>query len=65
MAPRLILLPTLALVLIFLAILLAANEIRFQGCVEARIEQIAISADHPRGNVIAGVQKCSRMPFGA
>ena len=52
-----------ALLLIFLAILLTANEIRFQGCVTVRHEQIAITADHPRQAV--GVQECSRLPFGA
>ena len=50
-------------VLIFLAILLTANEIRFQGCIDTRLKQTAINADHPHGGV--GVQKCSRMPFGA
>jgi hypothetical protein len=64
MPMRLILLPTLALILIFLAILVAANELRFQGCIDARLQQIAITADHPRQNVIAGVQKCSRAPLG-
>jgi hypothetical protein len=65
MSTRLVLLPTLALILIFLAILLTANEIRFQGCVDARTAQIAIRADHPRENVIPGVPECSRVPFGA
>ena len=63
MTTRLVVAPTLALILIFLAILLAANEIRFQGCVDASLQQIAIRADHPRA--IAGVQECSRVPFGA
>ena len=53
----------LALLLIFLAILLTANEIRYQGCVAARFTQVAINADHPRAKI--GVQKCSRLPFGA
>jgi hypothetical protein len=53
----------LALFLIFFAILLTANEIRFQGCVAARFTQTAINADHPREDI--GVQKCSRLPFGA
>ena len=65
MPARLVLVPTLALTLIFLAILLTANEIRFQGCVDARVQQIAINADHPRQNVIPGAQECSRVPFGA
>jgi hypothetical protein len=65
MPTRLVLAPTLALILIFIAILLAANEVRFQGCVIASLNQIAIRADHPRQNVIAGVQECSRVPFGA
>lgn len=64
MPTRLILPPTLALLLIFLAILLAANEIRFQGCIDASLKQTAIRADHPRQNAIAGVQTCSRVPFG-
>jgi hypothetical protein len=53
----------IALGLIFLAILLTANEIRFQGCVSASLEQTAIKVDHPRADV--GVQECSRVPFGA
>lgn len=52
-----------ALLLIFLAILLTANEIRFQGCVDTSYKQTAINADHPRQ--ATGVQKCSRLPFGA
>ncbi len=52
-----------ALLLIFLAILLTANEIRFQGCVATRYKQTAINADHPRQAI--GVQDCSRLPFGA
>ncbi len=65
MSTRLVFLPTLALFLIFLAILLAANEIRFQGCIDAGLKQTAIRADHPRQSAIAGVQGCSRVPFGA
>ncbi len=64
MSTRLVLLPTLALILIFLAILLTANEIRFQGCVHASLKQTAIVLDHPRERGI-GVQECSRVPFGA
>ena len=60
---RLVVLPTLALFLIFLAILLLANEIRFQGCVAARTQQLAIRAQHPRQNVVRGAQACSRVPF--
>ena len=52
-----------SLLLIFLAILLTANEIRFQGCVDTRHKQTAINADHPRQAI--GVQECSRLPFGA
>ena len=52
-----------ALMLIVLAILLTANEIRFQGCVETSYRQTAINADHPRQAI--GVQECSRLPFGA
>ena len=54
---------TVALLLIFLAILLTANEIRFQGCVETSYRQTAINADHPRQAI--GIQECSRLPFGA
>ena len=53
----------LALLLIFLAILLTANEIRYQGCVTTRFTQVTINADHPRAQI--GVQECSRLPFGA
>ena len=53
----------IALLLIFLAILLTANEIRFQGCIDTRSEQMSIKADHPRSGV--GVQECSRWPYGA
>jgi hypothetical protein len=64
MPARALLLPTLMLLLIFLAILVAANEIRFQGCVAARVQQLTIRADHPGQNVVAGPQGCSRLPFG-
>lgn len=64
MPMRLVLLPTIALLLIFLATVLAANEIRYQGCVQARVQQLAIRADHPRQNVVPAAQKCSRAPFG-
>ena len=64
MSTRQVLLPTVALLLIFLAILLAANEIRFQGCVQARVQQLAIRADHPAQTVVPAAQKCSRVPFG-
>jgi hypothetical protein len=60
---RVALWPTIALLLIFLAILLAVNEIRFQGCVQARTQQLAIRADHPRQNVVPAAQQCSRVPF--
>ena len=53
----------LCLLLIFLAILLTANEIRFQGCIDTRYKQIAIKADHPRQPI--GPQDCSRLPLGA
>lgn len=52
-----------ALLLIFLGVVVTANEIRFQGCIDTRYKQIAINADHPRRPV--GVQECSRLPFGA
>lgn len=53
---------TVTLLLIFLALLLIANEIRFQGCVSRIDRQLAINAEHPH---FANVQKCSRLPFGA
>ncbi len=54
---------TVGVFLIFLAILLTANEIRFQGCIDTRYKQTALNADHPRRAV--GVQECSRLPFAA
>ena len=54
---------TVALLLIFLALLLTANEIRYQGCINAQFMQVTSNADHPRAPI--GVQKCSRFPFAA
>jgi hypothetical protein len=53
----------IVLALLVIAVLVTANEIRFQGCVHTRYAQITINADHPKSPV--GVQKCSRLPFGA
>ena len=53
---------TLMLFLIFLALLLTANEIRFQGCVSRQDAQTAINAERPS---TVSVLKCSRLPFGA
>ncbi|MEA2283024.1 MAG: hypothetical protein QOK21_3631 [Solirubrobacteraceae bacterium] len=63
MPMRLVLVPTLALLLIFFAILLGVNEIRFQGCIETRVQQIAIRVDHQRQHVVPAAQACSRVPF--
>lgn len=54
---------TVALMLIFLAILLTANEIRYQGCIAAQVQQVTATVAHPKSPV--AVQKCSRFPFGA
>ena len=52
---------TIALLLVLVAILLTANEVRFQGCVNAQWAQVSIRADHPAAG--QGVQQCSRIPF--
>lgn len=50
------------LFLIFLAVLLTANEIRFQGCVQ-RIDTVrATNAAHPGAGLLP--PECSRLPFG-
>jgi hypothetical protein len=53
-----------ALLLIFLALLIVANEIRYQGCVSRKYDQIAINAARD-AQFKVGVQECSRLPFGA
>ena len=54
---------TIALLLIALAILITANEIRFQGCIARQDRQLAGTADSPDG--AAGITDCSRIPLAA